>query len=86
MDVVDRPPMLESPPGPRVVVDGREHLYFAGTSYLGLHAHPAVLAHLGLEPLLDLRIRAGEGVGACLATRLVHDALAVRRLTARTVE
>jgi nicotinate-nucleotide--dimethylbenzimidazole phosphoribosyltransferase len=43
-----------------------------------------VLEHLGLEPLLDLRIRAGEGVGACLATRLLHDAIRVRSLTART--
>lgn len=47
-------------------------------------AHAAVLAHLGKEPLLDLRIRAGEGAGACLAVRLLHDALQVRRLTART--
>ncbi|HEX3828342.1 MAG TPA: 5,6-dimethylbenzimidazole synthase [Sporichthyaceae bacterium] len=47
-------------------------------------AHAAVLEHLGLEPLLDLRIRAGEGVGACLATRLLHDAIRVRSLTART--
>jgi len=27
-------------------------------------AHPAVLQRLGLQPLLDLRLRAGEGVGA----------------------
>ncbi|HEY0807086.1 MAG TPA: 5,6-dimethylbenzimidazole synthase [Pseudonocardiaceae bacterium] len=49
-------------------------------------AHAAMLARLGLEPLLDLRIRAGEGVGACLATRLVQDAMRVRRHTARTRE
>ena len=30
-------------------------------------AHAAVLRALGLEPLLTLRLRAGEGVGACLA-------------------
>ena len=47
-------------------------------------AHAAVLHELGLEPLLDLRIRAGEGVGAALATGLVKDALAVRRGVART--
>jgi nicotinate-nucleotide--dimethylbenzimidazole phosphoribosyltransferase len=47
-------------------------------------AHAAVLEHLGLEPLLDLSIRAGEGVGACLATRLIHDAVHIRRRTART--
>jgi len=47
-------------------------------------AHPAVLHALGLEPLLDLRIRAGEGAAACLAAALIHDALAVRRGTART--
>ena len=47
-------------------------------------AHPAVLRELGLEPLLDLRIRAGEGVGAALATGLVKDALSLRRGVART--
>lgn len=47
-------------------------------------AHPAVLIALGLEPILDLRIRAGEGVAACLATRLVLDAVRIRELTATT--
>ena len=31
----------------------------------------AALAHLGLEPLLDLELRLGEGSGACLALPLV---------------
>jgi nicotinate-nucleotide--dimethylbenzimidazole phosphoribosyltransferase len=47
-------------------------------------AHPAVLRALGVEPLLDLRIRAGEGVAACLAVGLINDALTVRRETGRT--
>lgn len=46
--------------------------------------HAVVLQELGLEPLLDLRIRAGEGVGAALATGLVKDALALRNGVART--
>lgn len=46
--------------------------------------HALVLRELGLEPLLDLRIRAGEGVGAALATGLVKDALALRNGVART--
>ncbi|HEX4175423.1 MAG TPA: nicotinate-nucleotide--dimethylbenzimidazole phosphoribosyltransferase [Acidimicrobiales bacterium] len=29
-------------------------------------AHRSVNAHLGLEPLLSLRLRSGEGVGALL--------------------
>jgi len=49
-------------------------------------AHGAVLQHLGLEPLLDLRIRAGEGAGACLAAGLLRCALTVRRQTGRTRE
>jgi len=49
-------------------------------------AHPLVLRHLGLEPVLDLRLRAGEGVGAVLATRLLLDGLQIRRTTARTDE
>jgi nicotinate-nucleotide--dimethylbenzimidazole phosphoribosyltransferase len=47
-------------------------------------AHALALRELGLEPLLDLRIRAGEGVGAALATGLVKDALALRTGVART--
>lgn len=45
--------------------------------------HRLVLAELGLEPLLDLRIRAGEGVGACLATGLILDGLRIRREAGR---
>jgi nicotinate-nucleotide--dimethylbenzimidazole phosphoribosyltransferase len=47
-------------------------------------AHGAVLAALGAEPLLDLRVRAGEGVGAAFAAGIVLHALAVRRTAART--
>lgn len=47
-------------------------------------AHPAVVRELGLEPLLSLRLRAGEGVGGCLATSLVLQGLAMRRMVART--
>ncbi len=46
-------------------------------------AHQRVLTELGLEPLLDLRIRAGEGAGACFASGLLRNALLVRRATAR---
>ena len=46
-------------------------------------AHPLVLARLGLEPLLDLRLRAGEGAGACFAAGLLLAALRVRRETGR---
>ena len=47
-------------------------------------AHALVLRELGLEPLLSLRLRAGEGVGACLAASMVLQGLAVRRIAART--
>jgi nicotinate-nucleotide--dimethylbenzimidazole phosphoribosyltransferase len=46
-------------------------------------SHDLVLTQLGCEPLLDLRIRAGEGVGACLATATLRQALAIRAATAR---
>ena len=45
--------------------------------------HLRILQHLGLSPLLDLRLRAGEGVGAVLAARMVLDTLATRREVAR---
>ncbi len=45
-------------------------------------AHSDLLGRLGLEPLLDLRIRAGEGVGAVLAAQLLFTVLATRKTTA----
>ena len=38
--------------------------------------HRAVLSHLGLEPLLDLGMRLGEGTGAVLAMPIVEAAAA----------
>ena len=35
--------LLQSAPGPDVVIDGQHYLYFGGTSYLGLAAHPEVI-------------------------------------------
>jgi 7-keto-8-aminopelargonate synthetase-like enzyme len=42
-DSVTSPPLMESPPGPRTVIDGVEYHYFAGTSYLGVHGDPRVI-------------------------------------------
>jgi nicotinate-nucleotide--dimethylbenzimidazole phosphoribosyltransferase len=39
--------------------------------------HPLVLERLGLEPLLDLELRLGEGSGAALALPLVRSAIAI---------
>jgi nicotinate-nucleotide--dimethylbenzimidazole phosphoribosyltransferase len=39
--------------------------------------HRLVLDELGLEPLLDLRLRLGEGSGAALCLPLLHASLAV---------
>src|SRR5438105_10723239 len=42
-------------------------------------AHDRVLTELGLEPLLDLRLRLGEGSGAALALPLVRLAARLHR-------
>ena len=47
-------------------------------------AHLRVLDALGLEPLLDLRLKAGEGVGAVLALSLLTQARQARTHTAAT--
>ena len=49
-------------------------------------AHRAVNAHLGLEPLLALRLRAGEGVGALLAAQMLLTAAAVRAQSGRVAD
>lgn len=49
-------------------------------------AHGKVLAWLGLEPLVDVRLRAGEGVGALLAAQMLRAGLAARRRTGRTAQ
>ena len=36
-------PIMQSPPGPETVIDGRRYLYFGGTGYLGLQGHPDVI-------------------------------------------
>jgi nicotinate-nucleotide--dimethylbenzimidazole phosphoribosyltransferase len=47
-------------------------------------AHQLVLDALGLEPLLDLRLRAGEGVGAVLALSLIAQTKRARQMIAAT--
>lgn len=41
--------------------------------------HTRSLDHLGLEPLLDLGMRLGEGAGAALAMQVIESALATHR-------
>jgi 8-amino-7-oxononanoate synthase len=36
-------PIMQSPPGAEVLIDGRRRLYFAGTAYLGLQSHREVI-------------------------------------------
>jgi nicotinate-nucleotide--dimethylbenzimidazole phosphoribosyltransferase len=48
--------------------------------------HSAVNRQLGLEPLLSLRLRSGEGVGALLASQLLRSAAGLRAETGRVSE
>ncbi|WP_336249490.1 5,6-dimethylbenzimidazole synthase [Stomatohabitans albus] len=49
-------------------------------------AHGLALAHLGLEPIGDWRLRAGEGAGAVLAAGLLGTVHRGRVMTARTID
>ena len=49
-------------------------------------AHRLVHVQLGLEPLLSLRFRSGEGVGALLATQLLRSGARLRAQTGRVAE
>lgn len=46
-------------------------------------AHRLVLTELGLEPLLDIRLRSGEGVGAALCTQLLLATLSAQQNTSK---
>ena len=61
---------MESAPGPETVIDGVRYLYFGGTSYLGLHGNPSVIA-AGCEALRTYGVhtattRAGFGTSPVL--------------------
>jgi nicotinate-nucleotide--dimethylbenzimidazole phosphoribosyltransferase len=55
--------------------DLRSHLFFAHRSAEGGHA--LVLEALGVQPMLDLEMRLGEGTGAALAMNLIESAIAL---------
>jgi 7-keto-8-aminopelargonate synthetase-like enzyme len=40
-------PVMQSPPGAEIILDGRRYLYFGGTGYLGLQGHGEVLRAAG---------------------------------------
>ncbi|HUE09205.1 MAG TPA: 5,6-dimethylbenzimidazole synthase, partial [Acidimicrobiales bacterium] len=48
--------------------------------------HGVLNRYLGLEPLLSLRLRSGEGVGGLLAAQLLRSAAGLRAETGRVVE
>lgn len=52
------------------------HYMFAGHSSVE-KGHKAALDHLGLEPILDLRMRLGEGTGAALAISVIEAGIKI---------
>jgi nicotinate-nucleotide--dimethylbenzimidazole phosphoribosyltransferase len=53
--------------------------YLFAAHFSAERGHRAMLRELGLEPLLDLGMRLGEGTGACLAIGLVEAAVKLMR-------
>lgn len=60
-----------------VALDPRCREYLIASHLSQEPGHRIVLDHLRLDPLLDLRMRLGEGTGACLAVTLIHAALKI---------
>jgi len=67
-----------------VVLEPAAAAYLVAGQHSREKAHGALLKHLGLEPMLDLRLRAGEGVGAALASGMLLSAVQIRRGIGRT--
>ena len=72
-------PRMESPPGAETVIDGRRYLYFAGTGYLGLQGHPAVI-----QAACDAVTR--YGVGSATSRPLAGDTPPVLEVEHRAAE
>ena len=62
------PSVMEAPPGPKTVIDGRPCLYFGGTGYFGLHGRPE---------LRQAGVRAWERFGLSSATSRLATPLQV---------
>ena len=69
--------LVESPQGPRVVLDGREVLLLCSNNYLGLADHPRVR-----QAAADAAERWGAGAGA---SRLISGNLAPHRALERAL-
>lgn len=68
-------PIMQSAPGPETVIDGVRYLYFGGTSYLGLAAHPEVI-EAGCEAMRRYGVHTGTsraGVGTNPPVREVEQ-------------
>ena len=50
--------VMESAPGPEVVINGLKYLYFGGTGYFGLHGHPEVI-QAGVEAFRRYGMQSG---------------------------
>jgi nicotinate-nucleotide--dimethylbenzimidazole phosphoribosyltransferase len=61
----------------RIAPNAREYLLPSHVSQE--RGHRLVLERLGLEPMLDLHMRLGEGTGAALAFHLVEAAVRIPR-------
>jgi nicotinate-nucleotide--dimethylbenzimidazole phosphoribosyltransferase len=69
-----------------VGLDGSVRDYMLAGHRSAEPGHDAALAHLGLRPLLDLKMRLGEGTGAALALQAVDAALALHAQMATFAE
>lgn len=71
-------PIMSSPPGPEITINGVRYLYFGGSSYLGLAAHPEVI-EAGCRAMREFGIASGTaraGFGTTPAVQAVERSAA----------